>query len=365
MSFRIDLSASSALPPIRSDLFSVDRLEDHARSLAAAQPVGKAVGQLTALPKKLRQNVDDLTENFILLAKVAKSGHSITSAGEWFLDNFYIAEEQARQVQRDLPPSFYRELPKLTEGPLMGFPRVYGIAWAIVAHTDSGFDVERLERFLKAYQQVTPLKIGELWAIAITLRLVLIENLKRLTDHVVMRVRESDRADTMARQALAAYGNGDTAPASAIERMTFSASSLARFERQLREKGTPGEKILEFVENELAAQGVSSQDIILNEYQIQSADDVSVRNVINAMRLVSNIDWTEFFESCQPGGQRAGDIRELFKRRFPHPRPLPPGRRKAGAAGADGRNRRSRGRRLHDAGLGTQASARERTPAIS
>jgi cyclic beta-1,2-glucan synthetase len=297
LSFSIDLSAGNGLPPIRSDLFSVDRLEEHARSLAAAQPVGKAGKQLTALPKKLRQNIRDLTENFVLLAKVANGGHAITSAGEWFLDNFHIVEEQARQVQRDLPPSFYRELPKLTEGPLMGFPRVYGIAWAIAAHTDSGFDIERLERFLKAYQQVSPLKIGELWAIAITLRLVLVENLKRLTDRVVMRVRESDRADTTVQQALAAYGNGAAAPATTLENMIFSASFLARFERQLREKGAAGEKILELVEIELAAQGASSQDIILNEYQVQSADDVSVRNVITAMRLVSDIDWTEFFES--------------------------------------------------------------------
>ncbi|MBA2587677.1 MAG: glycosyl transferase [Alphaproteobacteria bacterium] len=295
MSFRIDLSADSAFPPIRSDLFSVDRLEEHARSLAGAQPVGKAIGQFTALPKKLRQNVSDLTENFVLLAKAAKAGHPITSAGEWFLDNFHIVEEQARQVQRDLPASFYRELPKLTEGPLAGFPRVYGIAWALVAHTDSGFDMERLERFLKAYQQVSPLKIGELWAISITLRLVLVENIKRLTDRVVLRVRESDRADGMAQQALAALGDG--APARALERMAFSAATLARFERQLRDQGVQGERILEFVEIELAAQGVSSHEIIQNEYQAQSADDVSVRNVITAMRLVSSIDWTEFFES--------------------------------------------------------------------
>jgi cyclic beta-1,2-glucan synthetase len=296
--FRIDLSANSALPPIRADLFSADRLEEHARSLATAQPVGKAVSHITALPKKLRQNVTNLTENFLLLAKAAKAGHSITSAGEWFLDNFHIAEEQARQVQRDLPPSFYRELPKLTAGPLIGYPRVYGIAWALVAHTDSGFDVERLERFLHAYQRISPLKIGELWAIAITLRLVLVENLKRLTDQVVARVREGDRADVMAHQALDALGDGtDRVAVRAVDRMAFSAAALARFEHQLREKGSQGEKIMEFVEGELAAQGISSQEIIHNEYQVQSADDVSVRNVITAMRLVSNIDWTEFFET--------------------------------------------------------------------
>ena len=55
--------------------------------------------------------------------------------------------------------------------------------------------------------------------------------------------------------------------------------------------------MLEFVEDELAAQGIASQEIIQNEYQLQSVDDVSVRNVITAMRLVSNIDWTEFFET--------------------------------------------------------------------
>ncbi len=285
------------MPPIRADLFSVERLEEHARSLAAAQPVGKAAGHLTALPKKLRQNVSDLTENFLLLAKAAKAGNSITSAGEWFLDNFHIVEEQARQVQRDLPPSFYRELPKLTEGPLKGFPRVYGIAWAIVAHTDSGFDAERLNRFLHAYQQISSLKIGELWAFAITLRLVLVENLKRLTDRVVVRVREGNRADMMAYQALLATEDKSDVAAQAIERMSFSAAALAGFERQLREAGSKGEKIIEFVEGELAAQGVSSQEIIQNEYQLQSVDDVSVRNVITAMRLVSDIDWTEFFES--------------------------------------------------------------------
>ena len=64
------------------------------------------------------------------------------------------------------PRGFYRELPKLAEGPLAGYPRVYGIAWAFVAHTDSRFDPETLRRFVRAYQRVQPLTIGELWAVA-------------------------------------------------------------------------------------------------------------------------------------------------------------------------------------------------------
>ena len=105
-------------------------------------------------------------------------------------------------MQKDLPADYYNELPKLVAGPLNSYPRVYGIAWALIAHTDSAFDVDRLERFVRAYQEVDPLKIGELWAVAITLRITLVENLRRLIQIVVARVADADRADAIAKRVL-------------------------------------------------------------------------------------------------------------------------------------------------------------------
>ncbi|MBP9733104.1 MAG: hypothetical protein KBD07_01860, partial [Candidatus Omnitrophica bacterium] len=64
---------------------------------------------------------------------------SITPAAEWFVDNFYVIEEQILEIHDDLPPKFYQGLPKLAEGVFKGTPRVYGVAWAFVAHTDSRF----------------------------------------------------------------------------------------------------------------------------------------------------------------------------------------------------------------------------------
>ena len=61
---------------------------------------------------------------------------------------------------------------------------MFGLAWAFVAHTDSHFDPETLRRFVAGYQRVQPLTIGELWAVAITLRIVLVENLRRLADQI-------------------------------------------------------------------------------------------------------------------------------------------------------------------------------------
>ena len=73
--------------------------------------------------------------------------------------------------QTDLPPGYYRQLPKLITGPLVGYPRVFGMAWAFVAHTDSSFDTEILVSYVKAYQKVEPLAIGELRAASMTLQI--------------------------------------------------------------------------------------------------------------------------------------------------------------------------------------------------
>ncbi|WP_175773651.1 hypothetical protein, partial [Burkholderia ambifaria] len=111
-------------------------------------------------------------------------GEQIMPAAEWLLDNYHLIAEQVRQVREDLSPRYYRQLPKLDDGPFAGYPRVLGISWAFVAHTDSRFDPEVLCRFMLAYQAVAPLTIGELWAVGITLRIVLIENLRRLADQI-------------------------------------------------------------------------------------------------------------------------------------------------------------------------------------
>src|SRR4029077_13538878 len=109
---------------------------------------------------------------------------AITAAAEWLVDNFHIVDDQLRQIREDLPRGFYRELPMLAPGFLEGYPRGFGVAWAFVAHTDSRFEPEALRRFVRAYQRVQPLMIGELWAVPITLRILLAGNLRPLAGRV-------------------------------------------------------------------------------------------------------------------------------------------------------------------------------------
>ncbi|HXL99761.1 MAG TPA: hypothetical protein VN932_07500, partial [Rhizomicrobium sp.] len=188
----------SSEEPIRAELFSVERLEQHAESLALAQRVVPGSGRGRLLAPRLYDNTKVLIAAYRAIVEATRARQPITPAAEWLLDNFHVVDEQIREIKDDLPSGFYRRLPKLADGPLAGYPRVFGVAWALVAHTDSAFDVQKLTRLVVAYQRVQPLDIGELWAIAITLRITLVENLRRLAEAIVARLDASRQADALA-----------------------------------------------------------------------------------------------------------------------------------------------------------------------
>ena len=133
---------------IREELFSVERLEQHAESLAAAQSVSSRPERGRPLAKRVRDNDEALLDAYRVIAAAIADKRPITPAAEWLIDNFHLTEDQIREIRTDLPPSYYRQLPKLAEGPFKGYPRIFEIAWAFVAHTDSRFEAEMLRRFV-------------------------------------------------------------------------------------------------------------------------------------------------------------------------------------------------------------------------
>jgi len=82
------------------------------------------------------------------------------------LENFHLLEAQFKEVDEGLPANYFKGLPVLVQPPLAGLPRVYGVAWAFVAHTDGAFDESLLVHFLNAYQQSCELRLSELVGLA-------------------------------------------------------------------------------------------------------------------------------------------------------------------------------------------------------
>ena len=285
--------------PIRGELFSAERLELHAENLAAAQVISRDTGEGRPLIPRVLENGRILLEYYRATSHAIQQGGTITPAAEWLVDNFYIVEEQLREIRDDLPSGFYRKLPKLASGHLEGYPRVFGVAWAFIAHTDSRVEPELLRRFVNAYQRVEPLAIGELWALAITLRVVLVENLRKLADSIVRSRRARQEADRLVDSLL---GNGDLPSISPLVLRRFEDEPLERafavqLVQRLRDLDPKVGPILLWLDKRLDAQGTTSDEIVRAEHQDQTAMTVTVRNVISSMRLTSGFDWHEFFES--------------------------------------------------------------------
>ncbi|HUX67859.1 MAG TPA: glucoamylase family protein [Terriglobales bacterium] len=294
--------------PIRAELFSAERMAEHAESLAAAQTVAASAQPDQALMARVLENGRVLRASYRAIVLTIQQKRTITPAAEWLVDNFTLVDQQLREIQANLPPAYYRLLPALAGGHLQGYPRVFGLAWAFVAHTDSRFDPEGLRAFVRAYQRVQPLTIGELWALPLTLRVILVENLRRLAEAIVRGRADRDQADLLADRLLGLGGQTPVAvPALDLgryEKQPLPAAFAVQLVQRLRDLDSRARPALRWLDQRLAAQATSADDVVRAEHQRQGAVSVTVRNIITSMRALSVLDWPEFFEGVSLVDQR-------------------------------------------------------------
>jgi cyclic beta-1,2-glucan synthetase len=297
----LDGERGPVLAPVRGELYGAERFALHARSLADTHRAERGHWRAATFFPRLRHNIAALREAHRYIGLQAQSGYDISPAGEWLLDNFHLIEAQLQAIHEDLPRRYYRHLPMLVEEPLAGLPRIYGLAWAFVAHTDGAFDDELALRFLTAYQQARELQLAELWALPTTLRVVLIENLRRLAERV---------ATTKAARELANLCS---------DRLhTFSIESLDELLATLNRRGV-GRTFLGQMAQRMADLQRTSDPLALLPYQHwlqaalpdlaslraqevadQAADNLSVSNAVTSLRAIGDADWPDIVARSSP-----------------------------------------------------------------
>ena len=287
--------------PLRSGLFSADQMEHHGKTLAASHALSSGRPQ-DRLLKRLADNEEVLLGVRDLLTEAVQASRRIAPAGEWLLDNFYLIEEQIRTAKRHLPKGYSKELPRLLSGQSAGLPRVYDIALETIAHGDGAVDPESLRSFVAAYQQVTILTFGELWAIPIMLRLALVENLRRVAARVAADRINRNLANTWVDQMLEV---AETDPKSLILVIADMARSkpdlaspfVAECARRLQGQSLDLALPLTWMEQRLAESGQTIEQLVRAENQQQAADRVSISNTINSLRFLGAVDWRVFVET--------------------------------------------------------------------
>jgi len=287
--------------PLRSELLSTDQMEQHGKTLAGSHKLSltRAPDQLLT---RLTENEALLIEACNLLTAAVKANRRIAPAGEWLLDNFYLIEEQIRTAKRHLPKGYSRELPRLQNGPSAGLPRVYDIALETISRGDGRVDSESLSGFVASYQKVAALKLGELWAIPIMLRLALVENLRRVGARIAADRIHRNGADYWADQMMEVAGKDPKSLILAIADMARSgqpmvSSFVAEFARRLQGQSAALALPLTWIEQRLSEDGLTIEQLVQSENQQQAADQVSISNSIGSLRFLGAMDWREFVET--------------------------------------------------------------------
>ena len=289
-------------PPIRSEIFGLQRFAQHGRSLGETHRAARASLRSAAFFPRLRNNIQTLREAHRYIGVQARTGYDISPAAEWLLDNFHLIEAQLEEIHAGLPRRYFRALPVLIDEPLAGLPRVYSVAWAFVAHTDGAFDEDLLIQFLSAYQETRELNLGEMWALPTTLRVVLIENLRRLAERVATNkaAREvanlcCDRIDSTTVEALdellallGRRGVGRVFLAQMSQRMQDGRTTSQgghRASDHADERAAQHEWLKRSLPDPAAMQAQQRAD--------QTADNLSVSNAVSSLRAIGDADWTD------------------------------------------------------------------------
>jgi cyclic beta-1,2-glucan synthetase len=284
-----------AEPPIPAQLFNADQMERHGITLALSHTLTQKsapdilLGRLSNSETILIQSCDllaDKTDGF-------------SPAREWLLDNFYLIQEQIHAIRRHLPKGYGRALPQLAAS-LPGYPRIYNIALEIIEHGDGRWDLENLSRFITAYQGVMPLTLGELWAIPITLGVALIENLSSASLRIVADRNDRTLADSWADRMIEVAVSDPKNLVMIIADMARSdppmrSAYVAELARRLQ--GAAVTLPLNWIEQHLAEEGLTIEQLVQEENKSQAAKQVTVSNSIASLRRLTEVDWRDFVET--------------------------------------------------------------------
>src|SRR5262245_1873049 len=293
-------SIDSTARPLSHELSSSQRLVEKAASLANSMTVSRAAKPRgPSFLHRLLEIENALEWANMSLTMSAEAQHAFTLSAEWLLDNAYLIREQVADLRKSLPQKYYGKLPLIATGQGAGLPRVYHLAAEMVAECDGALEPEIIRRFLGPFQAITPLDIGELWALPLMLRLQLLECLRTLAIQVEQQQRQSEEADFWANRLITAARH--------------SSPRFLKMTEELVERypePTPhfaSELVAHLYDDEAALPLVSGWlerslrspllEVMQQEHRHQAVQQTALANAINSCRRLAQIEWRDLFQS--------------------------------------------------------------------
>ncbi|MFH0801431.1 MAG: glucoamylase family protein [bacterium] len=277
---------------------SPKQIKEHARRLAAdheATPRPRRNTELLMRVENARQWIRQVASD---LSEASRLEQGTPPTAEWILDNEYVIESNARDVQMNLPRRFYQELPVLANEPCRGLPRIYGLAKGLVSCAELRLDRDNILSYIDAYQLGQTLSIGELWAVPQMLRIALIESIRDLATGALGELRERELADFWANRLITANRRDPKQLFFVLAELAATQTSpTPYFAAQLVGHLHDEEAALVPVQSWLErTYRKSLSELALREQNRQTKDQISIGNAFASLRQLALLDWRQTFE---------------------------------------------------------------------
>lgn len=280
--------------------YNKQHLENEIENLVRDQSVTLQKKPLQPIEPLLDSAKKTLTRAYRVLARAARKNRELSVAAEWLIDNFYIIQEQIVQLKEDLPISYYKKLPRLTSGAYAGYSRLYEPVIKLAHISDNTIDQENAKTVVQAFQRVETLKIGELWAIPIMIRLALLmrlaERAKELLEIRAIKTKAENEIDGILEEDTEEPGYLLRKLGTLVNNGNDDRSLLTALARRLQNRGMLSELERRWFDYKFRKWDTTLEEQLRAEAQETSRLHLSIQNAISTLRDVSESDWSEFVE---------------------------------------------------------------------
>jgi cyclic beta-1,2-glucan synthetase len=278
--------------------FPPTQIQQQAQRLAMAREVDPRPRRSPELLRRVGNAHQWIHQACLDLSEASRLEQGTSPTAEWILDNEYVIESNARDVQLNLPRRFYEELPALANESYRGQPRIYGLAKELVSYTEWRVDRENIIAFIEAYQSAHMLTIGELWAVPQMLRIALIESIRDLAARALTELREGEIADFWANRLITANRRDPKQLFTILAELAAAQPGPSPyFATQLVDHLYDEEAALVPVQSWLErTYRKPLSELSLSEQNRQTKDQISIGNAFTSLRQLALLDWRGIFE---------------------------------------------------------------------
>lgn len=265
----------------------------HGQELAKFHKTVKIRFSLIRTARRLKENFRFITQVYKDSAEDLRRGKDVVPAAQWLLDNYYVIEEQVREITRSLRGRRFQELPVLSNGHLRGNPRVYAIALELIAHTDGKLEEEVLINFVNAYQERAKLSTEEIWSLFLMVQIALVEKTRTACQLLAATHRQWRKAEEL----LAKAKGGNIME---ILEGRLNPSFIEHLLELIRHQENDTREIRDALAEKLLDIDTTLDRLVHQEHQAEAARAASLGNAIISLKNAATLDWSEIFEALSP-----------------------------------------------------------------